>query len=50
MEIEKICDLGRAVIETEAKMIASLAARIDQRLRKRVITCIIVKAVLPSWA
>jgi arabinose-5-phosphate isomerase len=28
-DIEKICDLGRAVIETEAKTIADLAKRID---------------------
>ena len=29
MDIEKICELGRAVIETEAKMISSLTNRID---------------------
>lgn len=34
MEIEKICAMGRAVIETEAKMIASLANRIDQDFAK----------------
>lgn len=31
MEIEKICQLGRSVIEIEAQMIASLAKRIDQQ-------------------
>lgn len=31
MEIDKICELGRAVIEIEAKMISNLAARIDHR-------------------
>lgn len=30
MDIEKICELGRNVIETEAKMISSLTTRIDQ--------------------
>lgn len=30
MEHEKICNLGRAVIETEAQMISNLANRIDQ--------------------
>src|SRR5579883_1545734 len=30
MELEAICKLGRAVIETEAKMISSLVNRIDQ--------------------
>lgn len=34
MDIEKICELGRAVIETEAKMIGSLASRIDQHFAK----------------
>jgi len=31
MEIEKICQVGRTVIEIEAQMIASLAARIDHQ-------------------
>ncbi len=31
MEIEKICQLGRTVIEIEAEMIASLATRIDHQ-------------------
>lgn len=30
MEIEKICELGRTVIETEAKMISQLTHRIDR--------------------
>jgi arabinose-5-phosphate isomerase len=30
MENERLCDLGRAVIETEAQMIKSLVSRIDQ--------------------
>src|SRR5688572_26618510 len=30
MDIKKICALGRAVIETEAKMISNLADRIDE--------------------
>ena len=30
MDIEKICELGRAVIEIEAKMISNLVSRIDQ--------------------
>ena len=34
MEIEKICELGRAVIETEAKMISNLADRIDHNFAK----------------
>lgn len=34
MEIEKICAMGRAVIETEATMIASLANRIDHNFAK----------------
>ncbi|MDR3490754.1 MAG: KpsF/GutQ family sugar-phosphate isomerase [Gammaproteobacteria bacterium] len=33
-EIEKICALGRAVIATEAKMIASLEGRIDHKFAK----------------
>lgn len=31
MDIEQICELGRSVIETEANMIKSLTARIDQK-------------------
>lgn len=34
MEIEKICELGRAVIETEARMIGSLVNRIDHNFAK----------------
>lgn len=34
MNIEKICELGRAVIETEAKMISSLVDRIDHHFAK----------------
>lgn len=34
MEIEKICELGRAVIEIEAQMIGSLIDRIDQNFAK----------------
>ncbi|MBA3660692.1 MAG: KpsF/GutQ family sugar-phosphate isomerase [Gammaproteobacteria bacterium] len=34
MDIEKICELGRAVIETEANMIRSLLTRIDQNFAK----------------
>lgn len=34
MDIEKICELGRAVIEIEANMIKSLASRIDQNFAK----------------
>lgn len=34
MEIEKICNLGRAVIETEAKMVSQLAHRIDHQFAK----------------
>lgn len=34
MDNEKICALGREVIETEAKMISSLASRIDQDFAK----------------
>lgn len=33
-DIEKICELGRAVIETEAKSISDLAARIDHNFAK----------------
>lgn len=31
MEVEKICTLGRSVIEIEAEMVAKLATRIDQK-------------------
>ncbi|RDI48784.1 KpsF/GutQ family sugar-phosphate isomerase [Aquicella lusitana] len=34
MDIERICNLGRAVVETEAKMISSLMDRIDQNFAK----------------
>jgi arabinose-5-phosphate isomerase len=34
MDIEKICELGRAVIEIEAKMISNLASRIDHNFAK----------------
>lgn len=34
MDIEKICELGRTVIETEASMISSLTSRIDQYFAK----------------
>lgn len=34
MEYEKICNLGRAVIETEAQMITNLVNRIDQNFAK----------------
>lgn len=34
MDIEKICELGRAVIETEAKMISNLSSRIDATFAK----------------
>lgn len=34
MEIGKICELGRAVIEIEAKMISNLSDRIDQNFAK----------------
>ena len=34
MEIEKICEMGRAVIEIEAKMISDLSNRIDQDFAK----------------
>lgn len=34
MDIEKVCELGRAVIETEAKMISNLITRIDHNFAK----------------
>jgi arabinose-5-phosphate isomerase len=34
MDVEKVCQLGRAVIETEAKMIAELTNRIDHKFAK----------------
>lgn len=34
MESEKVCKLGRAVIETEAKMISNLVSRIDQNFAR----------------
>lgn len=34
MDIEKICELGRAVIETEAQMISNLSSRIDANFAK----------------
>jgi len=34
MELEKICELGRAVIEIEAKMVNSLLSRIDHQFAK----------------
>src|ERR1700728_3552240 len=34
MELEKICELGRAVIKIEAQMISDLIHRIDQNFAK----------------
>src|SRR5690242_20208819 len=34
MEIQRICDFGRAVIETEAAMISNLIKRIDETFAK----------------
>jgi arabinose-5-phosphate isomerase len=34
MDVEKICKFGRAVIETEARMISALSDRIDHKFAK----------------